>query len=595
MGQNVSAPLKMTSRSSAHSRRRKRRRAKYQEGMFCQNGYMNQHNGREINHATSNGAGWWSGSKPRPGQNHRTASPSAGASRQTDAGNYAINYYRENLTRLVSLLETRLAAFDSQPDEYAPSLEIRELRLSLQKSLENYFAAVGSRDVTDIPEVTDIMNRVDVRLKSLDEEVQCEVARFEYSAAVLASRERPSVSADARRDLLADVNDLLIELIVYKTSWAPAIQLDVRKRLQNVQLMLRGMSDSLISEPWLPTPPPLAVTNGKERAPRDRSDSSASSFDGTYDGVLRREQTQSVSSPRSVAAQGHRLGLLRRSTKSNIRFPSNRGKIESHPSRLPVFQRSSSRNQGQILSVGGETASYAGGDEHNSSPARNLMRNRTLKDIAASMRSGSSHTFEDQKSVAWESTFSDSSTVIPAERTPASNEAPPPLRSFASILYATRTVSPEAVTDTGISFYQSPVRGDGRCLFRSVVRSRAVARGCSPPAEREERESADQLRVAVVKELKRHRELLTQFNVIEADFQKYTRRMANPRTHAGEPELLLLAKIIHCPIAVYMQLSGRFKQIQVYGRPYGGEPIRILYSDGIHYDALLVDAGGRSR
>jgi OTU-like cysteine protease len=172
-----------------------------------------------------------------------------------------------------------------------------------------------------------------------------------------------------------------------------------------------------------------------------------------------------------------------------------------------------------------------------------------------------------------------------------------PAKSFASILYATQNVRSEAMSDEGIVFQPFRVRGDGRCLFRSVARSREATRGNLGMSERAEREVADDLRARAVIQLKQHRELLARFYVIETDFARYAKRMSNPRTFGGEPELLLLAKILHQPIAVYILINGRYKQIQVYGRQYRGEPCRILYSDGVHYDALLVASsrGGRRR
>jgi hypothetical protein len=49
----------------------------------------------------------------------------------------------------------------------------------------------------------------------------------------------------------------------------------------------------------------------------------------------------------------------------------------------------------------------------------------------------------------------------------------------------------------------------------------------------------------------------------------------------------MMAKLLHTPIAIYIKVQGRFRNIQVYGRQYRGEQLRILYSDGIHYDCLL--------
>lgn len=160
--------------------------------------------------------------------------------------------------------------------------------------------------------------------------------------------------------------------------------------------------------------------------------------------------------------------------------------------------------------------------------------------------------------------------------------------SFASTLYQTRHARVDSITDAGIFLRRSNVRGDGRCLFRALVRCRAVSKGRAIPGERVEREEADRLRERAVEELIRQRELLDRFFVIEGDFRQYLKKMSHPRTYGGEPELLMLAKVLHVPIAVYILKGNSYRQIQVYGKQYRGEPLRILYSDGIHYDALLI-------
>ena len=145
----------------------------------------------------------------------------------------------------------------------------------------------------------------------------------------------------------------------------------------------------------------------------------------------------------------------------------------------------------------------------------------------------------------------------------------------------------EAVSDGELVLRRSKVRGDGRCLFRSVVRARAAQRGGPLPLEQTEREEADKLRARTVKELRGHKKLLQRLHVIEGKFGRYLKRMSQPRAHGGEPELLMLAKILHTPIAVYIMAGRLLRRIQLYGKQYTGVPIRVLYSDCIHYDALL--------
>lgn len=159
--------------------------------------------------------------------------------------------------------------------------------------------------------------------------------------------------------------------------------------------------------------------------------------------------------------------------------------------------------------------------------------------------------------------------------------------SFSATLYHTNNARAEAVSDAGVLLTCSKVVGDGRCLFRSVARGRAIARGEALPKAHAEKKAADKLRARAVAELRKHRGLLLRFYVIEDNFENYIERMALPRTYAGEPELLMLAKVLHMPIAVYLMLNGMYRRIQLYGKHYHGEPIRIRYTNDTHYDALI--------
>lgn len=214
-----------------------------------------------------------------------------------------------------------------------------------------------------------------------------------------------------------------------------------------------------------------------------------------------------------------------------------------------------------------------------------ISRARTLRDVVADVMT---------------TTEQDTHQLTMQPRTSASNMLPSPgvsidqpnlsiakNMSFASTLYQTRHARADAISDAGVQLRRSNVRGDGRCMFRAIARGRIVANGSPIPTERNEREAADELRARAVVELKKHRRLLAKFFVIEGDFDQYTRKMSYPKTYGGEPELLMLAKVLHVPTAVYIQKDGVYRQIQVYGKQYRGDPLRILYSDGVHYDALL--------
>jgi len=160
--------------------------------------------------------------------------------------------------------------------------------------------------------------------------------------------------------------------------------------------------------------------------------------------------------------------------------------------------------------------------------------------------------------------------------------------SFSTRLYATtQKTRTEAISDAGVMLTCSRVIGDGRCLFRSIIRGKAVATGEPIPKPAMEKKLADKLRNRAVSELRRHKNLLLKFYVIEENFDKYIERMNLPKTYAGEPELLMLAKALRMPIAVYLMLNGMYRRIQLYGKHYEGNPIRIRYVNDTHYDALI--------
>lgn len=75
-----------------------------------------------------------------------------------------------------------------------------------------------------------------------------------------------------------------------------------------------------------------------------------------------------------------------------------------------------------------------------------------------------------------------------------------------------------------------------------------------------------------------------------------------PTFWGGEPELLVLSKMLQVPIYVYLSsedsnLSGstKYQPIQKYGQQYakarkdhkGRRPVRLLYTGGNHYDLLV--------
>ena len=81
----------------------------------------------------------------------------------------------------------------------------------------------------------------------------------------------------------------------------------------------------------------------------------------------------------------------------------------------------------------------------------------------------------------------------------------------------------------------------------------------------------------------------------------YCRRIVQPTFWGGEPEMLVLSKMLQVPIYVYLstQEAGRggtgYVAIMKYGEKYARpgkdgkrrRPVRLLFSGSNHYDALI--------
>lgn len=141
------------------------------------------------------------------------------------------------------------------------------------------------------------------------------------------------------------------------------------------------------------------------------------------------------------------------------------------------------------------------------------------------------------------------------------------------------------------------IRGDGRCLFRSIARSLALAAG-RPLPEKLEVGDADALRALAWKEMcvVRKREFVDRM-IVEGNMDAYCSALRRPEFFAGEAEMLALADVLRVPIAVYLRegggAGGRFRKIAEYGAEWGKvakgapkTPVRVLYNGYNHYDAL---------
>uniref|UniRef100_A0A2P2KP02 Ubiquitin thioesterase OTU n=1 Tax=Rhizophora mucronata TaxID=61149 RepID=A0A2P2KP02_RHIMU len=101
------------------------------------------------------------------------------------------------------------------------------------------------------------------------------------------------------------------------------------------------------------------------------------------------------------------------------------------------------------------------------------------------------------------------------------------------------------------------ITGDGRCLFRALVKGMAFNKGISLNP-REERDDADELQMAVKevicdsnKERQLYEEALIAITVDES-LKHYCQRIGKPDFWGGESELLVLSKLCNQPIIVYI-------------------------------------------
>ncbi|KAL6907592.1 hypothetical protein ACP4OV_002631 [Aristida adscensionis] len=150
------------------------------------------------------------------------------------------------------------------------------------------------------------------------------------------------------------------------------------------------------------------------------------------------------------------------------------------------------------------------------------------------------------------------------------------------------------------------VTGDGRCMFRALVKGMATNKGV-PLSAREEVQDADDLRMAVKEvicdsatERQKYEEAIIAITV-EQSLKRYCQRIRRPDFWGGESELLVLSKLCRQPIIIYIperEYHGRgngFIPITEYGMEFMKNskqwkkrtPVRLLYSGRNHYDLLV--------
>ncbi|KAJ9544207.1 hypothetical protein OSB04_023914 [Centaurea solstitialis] len=158
------------------------------------------------------------------------------------------------------------------------------------------------------------------------------------------------------------------------------------------------------------------------------------------------------------------------------------------------------------------------------------------------------------------------------------------------------------------SFRVHKVTGDGRCMFRALVKGMAINKSVTL-SPREERENADELRMAIKevlcdneKERHQYEEAIIAITV-EEPLKRYCQRIGWPDFWGGESELLVLSKLCRQPIVVYIPehehtnsgYGSGFIPIAEYGADFGKgskkakakKAVRLLYSGRNHYDLLV--------
>eukprot|EP00193_Tetraselmis_chui_P004237 CAMPEP_0177753080 /NCGR_PEP_ID=MMETSP0491_2-20121128/1263_1 /TAXON_ID=63592 /ORGANISM="Tetraselmis chuii, Strain PLY429" /LENGTH=228 /DNA_ID=CAMNT_0019268329 /DNA_START=130 /DNA_END=816 /DNA_ORIENTATION=+ len=136
------------------------------------------------------------------------------------------------------------------------------------------------------------------------------------------------------------------------------------------------------------------------------------------------------------------------------------------------------------------------------------------------------------------------------------------------------------------------VRGDGNCLFRSIVQGYHMqSKGVGVRqalSKEEETVAAAALRSKVIQELKARRSDMEPF--IDEDYDAYLAKMSRDGTWGGEPELAVAPHAIQMPIRVYSLVgSGQIQLLNEYGREYlafGDSAVSVFFHGMGHYDLL---------
>lgn len=170
----------------------------------------------------------------------------------------------------------------------------------------------------------------------------------------------------------------------------------------------------------------------------------------------------------------------------------------------------------------------------------------------------------------------------------------PSLRALGRELCAFATaLSPIAPAQASARLVVVRVKGDGRCLYRSIARSLAAEERRELPAKLET-DDADALRKLAWHSIcvERASEFMRK-NIVEGSLRNYCAQMRSPTFFAGEAEILALSDALKTPICVFLDAGrGTLRPMATYGEKYrkrsSGKLIRVLYNGHNHYNAVVL-------
>ena len=505
----------------------------------------------------------------------------------------------EQLHKVAHDMRVKWADWDRGVGGYEVTLEIREVRERFDALIEQWYEFRGSEE--PVKELKSWVANTDAKIAKLNDVLEREVGSWETDAMELWDKWRAggggsnandrwnngSLGANGQnlgvRDefgelgglaaIATEAADMLIELSIYRSTHEKIFSQLQKERLSAVEEILNNIDKGY---------------KNLEKQKRRKDDqanlySAYSTF--SYRKPVEYHHNRAASSSEMIGSYEE---FLQNAENANI--PSATGKSQPVVSEevSDPLQNSETLDASSLAPTRpspAERTTHKLGAGHRRAPSVQFKQGNTVRSALHDKPSpnlGRPRPVEDTSENAYNQLPS-SPRPLPSGRM----GGPLPPQSFSSSLYRTLHRRQTSVQDLGSLLEPSRVKGDGRCMFRAVARSRAAATGnLSSWNDTMEREVADILRSKACDALLDHRNLLKTFYVVEGDFDRYVRGMRNTKQFGGEPELLMLARILHVPISVYIDNGQMYRQIQVYGRVYQGNPVRILLQ-GQHYDCLL--------